>query len=280
MGGSIGGILDKAVDIGTFGMVDTDFSGQDAGRDAARATEKAANISAKAQMAALDYLKKREALPQKFREEAIQQLAGAFGVSGGASAESVTQAIESSPIYGALLGDIGQQEEAILRNQSATGALRSSGTEQMLAENQRVNRANAFTGALQGIQGLASVPSNASQIAQGMSNIGMTQAQGVQGAAQARQVAQQQGMNNLLGFGELGISTLAALPAFCDPRLKSNPVKIGEIDGIQIYEWDWNEEAEKLGLTGKGKGPMADEIKKLWPDRVTTKHGYLYVEAA
>jgi hypothetical protein len=277
MGGSIGGILDSAVGIGTFGLVDTDFSGQDAGRDAARATEKAANISAKAQMAALNYLKEREALPQKFREEAIQQLAGAFGVPGGASAESVTQAIESSPIYGALLGDIGQQEEAILRNQSATGALRSSGTEQMLAENQRVNRAKAFTGALQGIQGLASVPSNASQIAQGMSNIGMTQAQGVQGAEQARQVAQQQGMGNLLGLGQLG---LGAVAAFCDPRLKSNPVKIGEIGGVQIYEWDWNEEAKKLGLTGKGKGPMADEIKKLWPDRVTTKHGYLYVEAA
>ena len=273
----MGGVADDIVKVGSFGLIDTDFSGEKAGKAAADATVKGANISAQAQMAALNYLKQTEAIPQQFREEALQYLAGAYGLPGGASMESVNRAVESSPAYKAMIGDIGQQEEAILRNQSATGALRTSATEEMLAENQRTNRASAFMAGLGGLQGLASIPSNSNTIAQTMSNIGNTRAMGVTGAEQARQFAAQQGMNNMFGLGQLG---LGALAAFCDPRLKSNPVKIAEVSGVQIYEWDWNEEAEKLGLTGKGVGPMADEIKRIWPELVTTRNGYLYVEAA
>jgi len=273
----MGGAADSLIKVGTLGLVETDFSGEQAGKQAANATQAAAKTAAAAQMAALDYLKQTEALPQQFRESALKLLGGGFGVEGGASADKFTRAIEGSPVYGALLGDEAQLTEDVLRSQSATGGLRTGATEAMIADQLQRNRSNAFMGALSGIQGLARIPSNATQIAQGMTDIGMTQAQGIQGAAQAQQIAQQQGMQNLLGFGQLGLTGLAA---FCDPRLKENAKKLVVIDGVQIYEWDWNEEAAKLGLTGKGYGPMADEIKKIWPDRVTERDGYMYVEAA
>jgi hypothetical protein len=279
----MGGAADSLIKVGTLGLVETDFSGEQAGKQAANATQAAAKTAAAAQMAALDYLKQTEALPQQFRESALKLLGGGFGVEGGASADKFTRAIEGSPVYGALLGDEAQLTEDVLRSQSATGGLRTGATEAMIADQLQRNRSNAFMGALSGIQGLARIPSNATQIAQGMTDIGMTQAQGIQGAAQAQQIAQQQGFQNLVGLGQLGVSTLSVpgmFPAFCDPQLKSNAKKIAVIDGIQIYEWDWNEEAAKLGLTGKGYGPMADEIKKIWPDRVTERDGYMYVEAA
>lgn len=276
MGGSIGGLVDSAIGISTFGLVDTDFSGEDAGRDAARATQAAADAQARAQMEALKYLKETEALPQQFRESALQMLGGAYGAPGDVGSEQFMQRAKSSPLYQAIRGNLPQQEEAILRNQSATGA-RTGATDKMLAENARQNEVQALSGVLSGLQGLASIPSNANTIANQISGIGGTQAAGIQGAAQARQMAQQQGMGNLMGLGELG---LAAFSAFCDPRLKEDATLIAVIDGIQIYKWKWNKEAEKLGLVGEGVGPMADEIQRIMPDRVTKRNGYLYVEAA
>lgn len=273
----MGSFLDDAVSIGSFGLIDTDFSGEEAGKAAAGASRDAANIQAQAQREALAYLKEREALPQQFREAALSRLGGAYGVPGGDTATQFMQAAEQSPIYRAMMGDLPQMEEAILRSESATGALRTGGTELMLAENQRRQKASALGSVLSGIQGMAQIPSNANQIAGGISGIGQTQAQGITAGAQAMQQAQQNGMNNMLGLGNMG---LAAFAAFCDPRLKANPVKIGVVDGVQIYEWDWNEEAANLGLYGKGQGPMADEIKRFWPERVIQRDGYLFVRAA
>lgn len=277
MGGSLGGLLDTAVNIGSFGLIETDFSGEQAGSEAANATRQAANVQAQAQREALQYLREREALPQQFRESALRQLAGAYGMPGGVSGQQFISAAESSPLYKAMMGDLPQMEEAILRNQSATGALRTGGTELMLAENQRRQRASALGGVLSGIQGMAQLPSNAQQIAGGMAGIGQTQAMGIQGAAQAQQMEQQNAFGNMMGLGNLG---LAAYTAFCDPRLKANAVKIGEVDGFQIYEWDWNDKAAEIGLTGKGRGPMADEIARFMPERVTERMGYMYINPA
>ena len=273
----MGGVADKVVKVGSLGLIDTDFSGEKAGKAAAKAAGAAASTQAQAQREALQYLKEREALPNQFRDSALKGLAGAFGLSGGMSGEEFLSAAQGSPIYQSIMGDLPQMEEAVLRNQSATGALRSGATDLMLAENQRRLRSQALGGVLSGIQGMAQLPSNANQIASGIAGIGQTQAQGITAAAQSQQMAQQQGFNNLMGLGNLGLSTFAA---FCDPRLKANAVKVGEVDGVQIYEWDWNEEAARLGLHGRGAGPMADEIKRFWPERVTTRNGYLFVEAA
>lgn len=264
----MGGVVDS---IG--GAISSVFGGGD--DDAADASRDAANIQAQYQREALDYLKEREAIPQQFREGALSQLGGLYGLEGGDAGANA--AIRSNPIFQATLGQLPQQEEAILRNQAATGALRTGGTDAMLAENQRQNQLQAYQNTLGGLQGLANLPSNAGQIAQQTAGIGQTLGQGMIGAAQSQAAAQQAGMGNLLGLGSLGLS---AFSAFCDPRLKSNAEKIGEVDGYQIYRWTWNDEAANLGLFGEGFGPMADEIEKYEPERIEIRNGYKYVRAA
>lgn len=238
------------------------------GRDAAKASEKAADTSAQAQREALEYLKETEELPQQFRQGALSQLGGLYGLEGGDA--MATRNLERSPLFRATLGDIGQQEEAILRNQSATGALRSSGTEQMLAENQRQRQLAAYQNALQPLQGLAGLQSMAPQIAQGMAGIGDTLAQGQVAAAQARQ----QGIGNMAKLG------MNAAMAFSDARLKDNVQPMGERYGHAWYTWTWNEEAEKLGLSGDDEGVMAHEVAKTNPELVNTRDGYLVVNYA
>ena len=69
------------------------------GDEAAEAATDAANIQAKYQREALDYLKEREALPQQFREEALTGLGGLYGLPGGTGDQQklVDRAI-SSPL--------------------------------------------------------------------------------------------------------------------------------------------------------------------------------------
>lgn len=264
----MGGVVDAVTD--TVGGL---FGG--GGDDGAGAARDAAGIQAQYQREALDYLKEREAVPQQFREDALGVLGGLYGFGGSPGASAAT--LRASPMYQATIGQIPAQEEAILRNQAATGALRSSATEAMLAENQRQNQLQAYQNALQPLSGLANLPSNAGQIAQQTSNIGQTLGQGIIGAAQSQAAGQQAGFNNLLGLGSLGLS---AFSAFCDPALKSNAKKIGEMEGYSIYEWDWNDKAKRLGLEGKGRGPMADEIERFEPERIEIRNGYKYVRAA
>lgn len=238
------------------------------GRDAAKASESAANTSAQAQREALEYLKETEELPQQFRQGALSQLGGLYGLEGGDP--GAMQNIQKNPIFQATLGDTGLQEEAILRNQSATGALRSSGTEQMLAENQRQRQLQAYQNTMGGLQGLAGLQSMAPQIAQGMAGIGDTLAQGQVASAQARQ----QGIGNIANLG------MTAAMAFSDARLKDNVQPMGERYGHAWYTWNWNEEAETLGLSGSDEGVMAHEVAKTNPELVSTRNGYLVVNYA
>lgn len=253
----MGGVVDFAKD--TFNAI--------TGRSSEKAASKAADTQAAAQREALDYLREVEEVPQEFREGALTRLGGLFGLPGGE--RGAVSAIERNPIFQATIGQLPQQEEAILRNASATGALRTGGTEAMLAENQRTNRLQAFQNTMSGLQGLARLPSYAPQIASGIAGIGETLAQGRIGGAMARQEA-------LGGLLQAGSRVGAA--AFSDLRLKDNVKPIGERYGHDWYEWDWNERAKtELGLTGKDQGVLAQDVAKVMPEAVGTSHGYLTV---
>lgn len=253
-------------------VYDSLFGGDEELADASR---EAADVTAGYQREALDYLKDREQLPQQFREGALQQLGGLYGLPGGDP--TADDRIRQNPLFQATLGQLPQQEEAILRNQSATGALRSGGTDMMLADNQRMNTLNAYQNTLGGMQSLANLPSNAGQIAQQTSGIGQTLGQGIIGGAQTQQAQQQAGFGNMMGLGQLG---LGAIAAFCDPALKENPRHIGVSGGYNIYEWDWNEKAQAMGASGKGIGPMADEVERFEPERIEIRNGYKYIKPA
>ena len=160
-------------------MTDT----EDAGDQARKASEQAAG----AQREALEYMKEREKLPQQFREEGLQQIAGAFGLEGGKGTNldqlkrsgqlldaQVDQA-RGSQLYNTLLGSRESMEDAVLRNASAIGMSRSGNVRADLGGATEQLERNALMAALQqqqagygqqlaGIQGMARLPSNANAI--------------------------------------------------------------------------------------------------------------------
>jgi hypothetical protein len=131
---------------------------------------------------------------------------------------------------------------------------------------------------LMGLQGLAGLPSNANQIAGGMAGIGQTQAQGIIGAEQGRQDASQQGFGNLMGLGQLGLGIGKLI--YSDRRLKKNIKKIGEVNGFNWYAWDWNLTAQKMGLKGATMGCMADEVFDIFPEAVTLRNNFMFLNYA
>ena len=226
----------------------------DASTEAADKTAEAlirgSEIQAESQREGLDYLKEREALPRQFSEEALKGLGGLYGLEGGTGNQQdlINRAI-SSPLYKSIMGGQEAGEESILRNASMTGGFRSGNTQSNLYDynTQLQNKAllESYNQQLQGLTGLAGLPSNANQIAgmtagigqtlgQGQATAGEIRGQGQIAGAQAQQQGTQQGFGNLLELGALVVSM------FSDRRLKKNLEKIGKVNGHNWYMWDWN----------------------------------------
>lgn len=184
-----------------MGFVADAVGGVFGGDDAADAAIDSANISAAAQREALEYLKEREAIPQQFREGALTQLGGLYGLDGGeGSQQFLIDQARASPYYTSMLNE---GEDAVLRNAAMTGGFRSGNVQDELADNSQRVLADAYQQQLSGLTGLANLPSNANQIAQQTSGIGATYAAGNTAAEQARQDAFGLGVNTLLGVGGL-----------------------------------------------------------------------------
>ena len=68
------------------------------------------------------------------------------------------------------------------------------------------------------------------------------------------------------------------LAMLSDERLKSKIERIGTHNDLGIYTWEWNDKANHLGLYGKGKGHIAQEVQMKHPDLVIEgSSGYLMV---
>jgi hypothetical protein len=97
-----------------------------------------------------------------------------------------------------------------------------------------------------------------SQIASARQGIGQAQAGGIQGGADA------------IAGTTMDIAKMATMMS--DKRLKKDINKLGNINGINIYEWAWN---GLLGLSGKAVGVIAQEVEKIIPNSVVeTNTGY------
>ena len=252
------------------------------GDDAAKSSIKASEIAADAQREALDYLKEREAIPQQYREGALNTLGGLYGLEGGTGnqQELIDRSIQS-PLYQQLMGGRQFGEDAILRNAAATGGLRSGNVQGALYDYNTQLQNNAllqsYNQQLMGLQGLANLPSLAPTIANQISGIGQTLGQGQIAAAQAQQTGSQYGMNNLMGLGSLGIDAYSAYKMYSDRRLKKNIKKIGIVEGHNFYSFEWNSIANKLGLSGNTYGCMADEVFEKCPNAVEMNNGFMMV---
>ena len=79
------------------------------------------------------------------------------------------------------------------------------------------------------------------------------------------------------GAGVAGIGELISI--FSDIRLKENITKIGKsANGHNLYTWDWNDKAKKLGIDSPTTGVIAQEVMKYMPKAVTKNaNGYYMV---
>jgi hypothetical protein len=248
------------------GVVDSVLGGGD---DAADAATDAAEVQAQAQREALQYLKKREKLPSAFGDAALKGFGGEFGLTLDEDGEvisdgmSIIERAKASPFYNTAVADA---EDAVLRNASVTGGLRSGNTNDNLARANNMVLENEYNRQLGGLQAIMGMPSNANNIAATMAGIGQTQGQGMVAAAQAEQAGNQQGLNNLMGIGQL--------IAMSDNRLKTDVEKVGTKNGFGWYRWKWNKLAERFGLKGHAEGHMVSEVAKKRPDVIGDKDGY------
>ena len=254
------------------------------GNQAADAAESASNTQASYEKEALDYLKEKEALPRQLSDSALKTVGGVYGVEGGeGNQQEIIDRALSSPLYGSIMGGKEAGEEAILRNASATGGLRSGNVQANLYDYnvQLQNKAllEAYNQQMTGLQGLAGLPSMAPQIAQQTSAIGQTYAQGTTAAAQAQQQGIQGAVSNVMGVAGLGLEAYKA-GMFSDRRLKKNIKKIGEYKGRNWYSWDWNIVAQKMGLKGNTVGCMADEVYATNPEAILIKNLFMMIDYA
>jgi hypothetical protein len=288
-----------------------DFLG--GGDGASEAAGAASGAALKTQKKGIQYLKEADVLPRQLREGALRGLGGLYDLEGGEGSqqELIDRAIQS-PLYQAIMGGQEAGEESILRSASATGGLRSGDVQSNLYDynTQLQNKAllESYNQQLQGLAGLSGLSSYVPQIAQGIAGKGQITAQGIIGSEQAHQDARQQGIGNLMGLGTLGLSGFSSglfdggtaapvnpgdrgisgglayspqgMSMFSDRRLKKNIKKIGEVNGHNLYEWDWNIVGNKMGLDGSSVGVIADEIVKTDPDCIGFKDGFLIVDYA
>jgi hypothetical protein len=74
------------------------------------------------------------------------------------------------------------------------------------------------------------------------------------------------------------LQTAASLFALSDKRLKQNIKLVDKVKGHNIYTWDWNDTAKKLGVSLPAKGVIAQEILQSNPEAVALhESGYLMV---
>lgn len=79
------------------------------------------------------------------------------------------------------------------------------------------------------------------------------------------------------GGGATNVLT-SILQSISDVRLKENIEKVGTVEGINLYVWDWNEEGKKIAGNQKAFGVLAQEIAKDRPSAVIEgSDGYLRV---
>ena len=284
-----------AVAIGGAALVGA-YVSSSSSRRASNTAADAAQTQASSEQASLDYLKEREAIPQQFREGALTQLGGLYGLEGGlGDQQDLIDRAKESPLYGSIMGSQKAGEESILRNASATGGLRSGDTQYNLYDyNVRLqNQAllESYNQQLMGLQGMAGLPSNANAIAQGTSQVGQTLGQGQIASGQIQQVGSQQAWGNAMGMAQLGLSMYntygnsgtstpreyESTQMYSDRKLKTNIKKIGTIKGFNFYSFDWNHIGNMLGLRGSTYGCMADEVIKTNPEAVSLNNGFMFI---
>lgn len=277
MGGIFGGggLLGKIADPG-------DFFGAQAGADAAKSSEKLGYETLGMQKDWMNYIKD---MYEPYQQAGVDALGRQMSQLNKMQQPVNYSDIEKGQQYAGLNAAARQSQ---LAASEATGGLGSTATQNALASQSAnilnqlgqqqkqddynyYNALGALSGkGLTGSQGLGQFGGNTlSGMAGTMSGIGTGQ---LNAAAQ-----QQQQASGIMGM----VGGLASM--FSDVRLKSNIKSTGDKTnkGHDIYTWDWNEEANKLGMFGKDSGVIADIIESTNPELISIdESGYKKVNYA
>ena len=212
-------------------------------------------------------------------------MAGQLAATGQQTATNIGQA--QSNMYGA----VGTAQQSLAGQMFNTGSqmsnqaygIQSQLSGQVLNQNiaaQQQNIANlqAGSGVSQGIYagasnmlaGAGQTAGNNAQIAgTTATNIGATDAQYKTTMAQA--AAEQEGA----ALGAAAGMATTAMMMMSDERLKTNIVKVDEVDGLNIYTWDWIEGHDY----GYNEGYIAQEVLEMYPEAVEMQdNGYYAVD--
>ena len=72
-----------------------------------------------------------------------------------------------------------------------------------------------------------------------------------------------------LGSAGQGLGAMGVTFPFSDISLKKNIKKVGQINDINLYRWDWNEEAKSIGADQyPSTGVIAQEVEAKYPEHV------------
>jgi hypothetical protein len=254
-----------------------DFSGQHAGA-------KAKDASKAAEAAQQDALGRSIAETRRATEEGQGFLApfGGVGLQGVEQAGFLTDPqaqfdfLQNNPLFQMGLDNANRQTQ---QSAASRGRLSSGDTLQELNQNALLTASPLIQSQKQSIGdllnfggGIATNQANTaigegSQISNAFENQGNITSAGIQGRnkIQADTTANQQQL-----AGQI-------FSMFSDPALKTNIKSTGSKNGFNTYSWDWNELANKVGLSGSGVGVMADEVKAIKPEAVTIDRGFMKV---
>lgn len=244
-----------------------DFFGARSSEKAAKDAKSLGEQTLASQAEWMDYMKAQN---EPFSESALRALPvqeAMVGIGGIDAQQAEVDNIMASPFYSQLV-DVG--ENAIARNAQATGGFRTGTNQENLAKNEQEVLRGLWDQKLQNLGSLST---------RGMNSQSMMQQGGSQSLDQMA--------STMSGIGNIGISSAAnqqnkamgiagmAASIFSDERLKTNINKIGDKDGLPLYEWEWNETAmEKFGLEGKHEGHMVSDVEFEYPEAVGEQDGY------
>ncbi len=252
-----------------------------AGTDAA---SRAKDASKKAEAEQLDALGRSIAETRRATEEGQGFLApfGGVGLQGVEQANFLTDPkaqfdfLQNNPLFQMGLDNANRQTQ---QSAASRGRLSSGDTLQALNQNALLTASPLIQSQKQSIGdllnfggGIATNQANTaigqgSQISNAFENQGNITSAGIQNRnqIQADTTANQQQL-----AGQI-------FSMFSDPALKTNIKPTGSKNGFNTYSWDWNELANKVGLSGSGVGVMADEVKAIKPEAVTIDRGFMKV---
>jgi len=150
------------------------------------------------------------------------------------------------------------------------------------------SNASSIGGILSGAAGQQSnlLLQGANAAAGGVTNQAIAAGSGIQGAANAMasglinqsNVQQQNRQNRNNMFLQTGLAVAQIFSGFSDERLKKNMKKIGKVKDLNLYEWDWKEDAKDVAGCDMSTGFKAQEVKEKYPECVYEAKGFLAVD--